>query len=96
MPGEHRRLSVDEGVDLINQQHGLPLTHEVLVDICESGWDACRHEHQGDWSIDGTEASEEAAARVLMERVARLASERQDAGDAMLEPPAGAEAGEDI
>ena len=96
MPAEQSRLSVDEGVDFINQQHGVPLTHDVLVDICESGWDACRHERKGDWSIDRSEASEEATARVLMERVARLASERQDAADAMDDPPAGAEADQGI
>ncbi len=96
MPHDEQRLSVDQGVDLIDHAHGLPLSREVLVDICESGWHACRHEGQSGWTIDAAGASGDGAARELMERVARLASERQDAEESMLEQPEGAEADEDI
>ena len=87
MADEHGRLTIDEAVGLINQAHGLDLSREVLVDICESGWDPCRLESQGEWSFDADKVSGETAARELMERVARLASERQDAADVMDEPP---------
>jgi hypothetical protein len=96
MMSDPRRLTVDEGVDYINHTHGVPLSPEVLVDICESGWDPCRLDRQGDWTIDQDAVSGEDRARELVRRVARLASERQDAEDVMEEPPAGAEAEEDI
>ena len=96
MPNEQGRLSIDEGVDLINHAHGLRLTRDVLVDICESGWDPCRLDEHGDWAVDAAGVSGEDAARELMERIARLASERQDAADVMGRPPAGAEAEQSI
>ena len=96
MPEEQARLTIDEGVELINHAHGLQLSREVLVDICESGWEHCRRNEQGDWTVDAAGVSDENAARGLMERVARLASERQEAADVMDDPPAGAEAEQNV
>lgn len=95
MPAEHR-LTLDQGVDLIDQAHGLHLSPEVLADICESGWEPCRLDGRGMWAVDAAGVSGESTARELMARIARLASERQDAADVMDEPPAGAEAAQSI
>jgi hypothetical protein len=92
MPSQHIRLTVDQSVDLIQNRYGLPLSHEGLVDVCEGGWTPCRLDSQGGWTIDSGELAARDVAHDLMQQIARLASERQAAEDAMLEPPAGAEA----
>ncbi len=96
MPAQEDRLTVDEGVDYLTTTTGVPLSPEVLVDICESGWDPCRLDREQGWTIAAGDISGEDTARQLMERIARLASEREDAAEAMVEPPAGAEGDEDI
>gem|GEM_PF-2458477 len=95
VPAEHR-LTLDQGVDLIDHAHGLHLSPEVLADICESGWEPCRVDGRGGWAVDAAGVSRENAARELMVRIARLASERQDAADVMDEPPAGDEAAQSV
>ncbi|NLE21900.1 MAG: hypothetical protein GX624_03835 [Actinobacteria bacterium] len=87
MAGGHGRLTVDEAVGLVDRAHGLGLSREVLVDICESGSYLCRLESQGEWSLDADKVGVEDAARELMERTARLASEREGAEDVADEPP---------
>jgi hypothetical protein len=96
MADRTERLTIDEAVDRIGHEHGIRLSPEVLVDICESGWDLCRLDGGGDWSIDAARIAGEETAHDLMERVARLASERQVAADVMDDPPTGAAAGQDI
>jgi hypothetical protein len=93
---EQHNVSVDEGADFIRRQYGLPLSREGLLEVCDSGWDACHFDDQGRWTIDPGGLASTDAARELADRIERLAADRRDAADAMEEPPAGAEAGEDI
>ena len=94
MDFEQDRLSVDEAAEIIRRQFGLPLTGEGLVEVCESGWEACRFDEQGQWTVDREALSSGDAPRELVDRIERLAAERQDADGVMQEPPAGAEAEE--
>ena len=96
MPFQQNRLSVDEGVDLIQHDYGVPLSREGLVDICESGWAPCHLDGRGAWTIDAGEFTTRDVTHDLMQRIARLATERQEAEETMEEPPAGAEAEENI
>jgi hypothetical protein len=93
---EQHNVSVDQGAEFIQRQYGLPITRESLLEVCDSGWNACRFDEQGRWTIDPAELSNGDAPRELAQRIERLAADRQDAESAMTEPPAGAEADEDI
>lgn len=93
---EQHNVSVDEGADFIRRQYGLPLTRIGLLEICDDGWQACRLDGQGRWAIDPAALTADDAPRELARRVERLAGDRREAESAMTEPPAGAEAGEDI
>jgi hypothetical protein len=93
---EQHTVSVDEGADFIRRQYGLELTREGLLEVCDSGWKACRFDDQGRWTIDPVALAGGDAPRELAQRRERLAADRQEAEDAMEEPPAGAEAAEDI
>jgi hypothetical protein len=93
---EHHNVSVGEGADFIRRQYGLPLTREGLLEVCDSGWDACHYDEQGRWTIAPEGLASRDAPRELADRIERLATDRQEAAGAMEEPPAGAEAGEHI
>jgi hypothetical protein len=86
---EQHNVSVDEGADFIRRQYGLPLSRDGLLEVCDSGWDACRYDDQGRWTIAPEGLSSTDAPRELADRIERLAADRQDAAAAMTEPPSG-------
>jgi hypothetical protein len=90
---EQHNVSVDQGADFIRRQYGLPLTRESLLEICDSGWQACRFDDQGRWTIDPEGLIGEDAPRELARRIVSLAADRTDVHDMMEEPPGGREAG---
>jgi hypothetical protein len=96
MSYEQHSVGVDQGADFIRRQYGLPLTRESLLEVCDSGWEACRFDDQGRWTIDPEGLISGDAPRELARRIERLAADRQDAQGAMEAPPGGREAGEDI
>jgi hypothetical protein len=93
---EQHNVSVGQGADFIRRQYGLPLTREGLLEICDSGWQACRFDDQGRWMIDPEGLVDGDAPRELARHIERLAAERSDVQDMMEEPPGGREAGEGI
>jgi hypothetical protein len=93
MSYEQHNVGVDQGADFIRRQYGLPLTRESLLEVCDSGWEACRFDEQGRWTIDPEGLISGDAPRELAQRIRRLAADRQDAEGAMDEPPGGQEAG---
>lgn len=93
MAYEQHNVGVDQGADFIRRQYGLPLTREGLIEVCDSGWEACRFDDQGRWMIDPEGLTGGDAPRELARRIERLAADRQDARGAMEEPPGGREAG---
>jgi hypothetical protein len=93
---EQHNVDVDHGADFIRRQYGLPLNREGLIEVCDSGWDACRFDEQGRWMIDPEGLISGDAPRELARRIERLAADRQEAEGAMEEPPGGPEASEGV
>ena len=89
MSYEQHNVGVDQGADFIRRQYGLPLTRESLLEVCDSGWEACRFDEQGRWTIDPEGLISGDAPRELAQRIQRLAADRRTRRGRWRSRPAG-------